>query len=58
MKEGLEVEEGKVELTIMVLVTLIEQEKVMAIYVFVRLSCQKNTKTSGKTSLIESGFRA
>ena len=28
MKEGLEVEEGKVEVTVMVLVTLIEKEKV------------------------------
>ena len=29
MKEGLEVEEGKVELTIIVLVTLIEKEKLI-----------------------------
>ena len=54
MKEGLDVEEGKVDLTIIVFVTLKGKEKEklihgLVIHVFIRLSCQKNTNISGKT---------
>ena len=62
MKEGLEVEEGKVELTIIVLVILIEKERIIIHGLGNSYVCQtvmpKKTNTSRKKSVTEDRFGA
>ena len=62
MKEGLEVEEGKVELTIIVLVILIEKERLIIYGLGNSYICltvmPENANTSRKTSVTEDRFGA